>query len=356
MKIEALQALLRQSETLDGALLVSPENRRYFTEFPASDGFLLVGGERAVFVTDSRYLEAARAEAKDCEVVLQSTDAGQLRTLFSEMGVRRIGVEASRMSLSEFGRYAQALLPLELAADDTLDTLLFALRAVKTPEEVARIERAQRITEEAFEHICGFIAPGRTEREIALELDYYMLSHGAEALSFETIAVSGANSSKPHGVPGEKRVEAGDFVTLDFGAVVGGYHSDMTRTVAVGTVCERQREVYAVVLEAQQAALAVLCAGLPCAEGDAAARRVIERAGYGAYFGHSTGHGVGLEIHERPNLSPRAKDRLVAGNVVTVEPGIYLPGLFGVRTEDMALITPTGCRNLTAAPKTLRVL
>lgn len=356
MRIEKLQALLRQSETLDGALIVSPENRRYFTGFPSSDGYLLISAERAVFVTDSRYFEAAGQAVTDCEVVLQSTDRGQLGALFSEMGVRRIGVEASRMSLSAFARYTEILAPLALLADDTLDLLIHALRAVKTPDEAERIERAQRIAEQAFAHICTFIEPGRTEREVALELDFFMLSHGAEALSFETIAVSGANSSKPHGVPGEKKIESGDFVTMDFGAVVDGYHSDMTRTVAVGKVTAKQKEVYAVVLEAQAEALKVLKAGLPCREADAAARGVIDRAGYGAYFGHSTGHGVGIEIHERPNLAPRAEDALVTGNVVTVEPGVYLPGEFGVRTEDMALITAAGSRNLTNCPKELLVL
>ncbi len=356
MRIEKLQSLLRQSTQLDGALIVSPENRRYFTGFPSSDGYLLVSADRAVFVTDSRYFEAACQKAAGCEIVLQSTDRGQLKALFSEMGVRRIGIEASRMSLSAFARCTEMLAPLELSADNTLDLLIHALRAVKTADEVERIECAQRIAEQAFAHICNFIEPGKTEREVALELDFFMLSHGAEALSFETIAVSGANSSKPHGVPGDKKIEPGDFVTMDFGAVVDGYHSDMTRTVAVGKVSEKQKEVYAVVLEAQTEAVKVLKAGLPCCEADAAARGVIDRAGYGACFGHSTGHGVGIEIHERPNLAPRAKDALVTGNVVTVEPGIYLPGEFGVRTEDMAFITAEGCRNLTNCPKELLVL
>lgn len=356
MKIEQLQSLLRQSSGMDGALLVSPENRRYFTGFPSSDGYLLVSGDRAVFVIDSRYFEAAQSAVTDCEVVLQSTDRTQLATIFADMGVTRIGVEASRMSLSAFSRYADLLCPMELLADNTLDMMITALRAVKTPEEIERIEHAQRIAEQAFAHICKFIEPGRTEREVALELDFFMLSHGAEALSFETIAVSGANSSKPHGVPGDKKIETGDFITMDYGAVVDGYHSDMTRTVAVGTVSEKQKEIYEIVLEAHLAVLPKLIAGLPCFEADAAARDVIERAGYGAYFGHSTGHGVGIEIHERPNLAPRAKDALVAGNVVTVEPGIYLPGEFGVRIEDMALITPEGCRDLTDCPKALLVL
>ena len=178
-----------------------------------------------------------------------------------------------------------------------------------------------------------------------------MLSHGAEALSFETIAISGANTSKPHGVPTDKKVEYGDFVTMDYGAVVNGYHSDMTRTVAVGAMSDEQKKVYDTVLRAQLSALGVLKSGLKCADADRAARDVITEAGYGEFFRHSTGHGVGVEIHEKPNLSPRSDATLETGNIVTVEPGIYIPGKFGVRIEDMAYITESGCKNLTNAPK-----
>ena len=183
-----------------------------------------------------------------------------------------------------------------------------------------------------------------------------MLGHGAEALSFETIAISGANTSKPHGVPTEKKVEKGDFVTMDYGAVVNGYHSDMTRTVAVGSINDEQRRVYNTVLEAQFATLEIIKSGLKCSDGDKAARDVITEAGYGDFFRHSTGHGVGIEIHEKPNLSPKSVATLRPGNIVTVEPGIYIPEKFGVRIEDMALITENGCENLTKAPKELIIL
>ena len=183
-----------------------------------------------------------------------------------------------------------------------------------------------------------------------------MLSHGAEALSFETIAISGANTSKPHGVPTEKKIEDGDFVTMDYGAVVNGYHSDMTRTVAVGHVSDEQKKIYDIVLKAQLASLEILRSGLKCSDGDKAARDVITEAGYGEFFRHSTGHGVGIEIHEKPNLSPKSVTTLRTGNIVTVEPGIYIPGKFGVRIEDMALITENGCQNLTNAAKELVIL
>ena len=245
---------------------------------------------------------------------------------------------------------------MALSADSTLDNMICALRAVKQPFEVEKIKAAQKIAEDAFSYICTFIKPGKTEREVALALDYYMLSHGAEALSFETIVVSGAKTSMPHGVPGKNRIQNGDFVTMDFGAVVGGYHSDMTRTVAVGSVTQKQKEVYETVLRAQNAVMDALRSGLSCAAADKVARDVIGKAGYGAYFTHSTGHGVGVEIHEYPSLAPHGKSVLTVGNVVTDEPGIYLPGEFGVRIEDMALITENGRENLTTAPKELIIL
>lgn len=354
-RIERLQNAMKNSG-FDGALIVSPENRRYFTQFPSSDGYLLVSAEEATLVTDSRYVEAAEKNAGGCSVVLQTTDSTQLFDLFSKMHVTRVAVEASRMNLAQYARICAALEPMAVLADSTLDNLIAGLRSVKQMDEIEKIRAAQKIAEQAFAYICDFIKPGRTEREIALELDFYMLHHGAEALSFETIAVSGENGSMPHGVPGDRQVQPGDFVTMDFGAVVDGYHSDMTRTVAVGQVSDRQKEVYNVVLSAQKALLAALRPGLSCAEADKIARDVIESAGYGAYFGHSAGHGVGVEIHEFPNLSPRSKSVLTVGNVVTDEPGIYLPGEFGVRIEDMAHITPDGCENLTGSPKELIIL
>ncbi len=356
MMIERLQKAIASANGFDGALIVSPENRFYFTGFASSDGFLLVSGTRAVFITDGRYIEAAQNTVKDCEVVLTSLSASQLLELFSDMHVSRVAVESSRMTLSEYQKYASALEPLALCADSTLDNMISALRSVKQPFEVERIKAAQQIAEDAFQHICDFIRPGRTEREIALELDFFMLSHGADALSFETIAVSGKKTSMPHGVPDENIVSHGDFVTMDFGAVVDGYHSDMTRTVAAGTVSARQKEIYDTVLRAQTAVLSALRPGLSCKDADKIARDVITQAGFGDYFSHSTGHGVGVEIHEFPNLSPHANSVLTVGNVVTDEPGIYLPGEFGVRIEDMALITPDGHENLSHCPKELIIL
>ncbi|MCH5191318.1 MAG: aminopeptidase P family protein [Oscillospiraceae bacterium] len=351
-----LKKLLADQGEHTAALIISPENRRYFTSFPSSDGYLLVNGERAVFITDGRYIEAAENSAKDCEVVLQERIYPQIGQILEEMGCQNLLVESSRMTVSVYNSLKGVLKKTSISTDDALDKMINSLRSVKTAEEIESIKAAQKITDDAFTHILGFIKPGVTEREIGLELDSYMLSHGGEALSFETIAVSGKNSSMPHGVPSDKKIENGDFITMDYGTVVNGYHSDMTRTVAVGYADDEMKKVYKTVLAAQKACLEGLKSGLSCRDGDALARKVIEDAGYGKYFTHSTGHGVGVEIHEFPNLSPSSDTVLTPGHIVTVEPGIYIPGKFGVRIEDMAVITENGCEDITHSPKELIIL
>lgn len=332
---------------VDGALIVSPENRRYFTGFEASDGFLFATKNGSVFLTDSRYIEAAKNQITCCRVEEQTAKLSEYAARFN---CKTLLVEADRLTVSQLKNLRKTLCSVRLTTVKT-DKLIDSLREIKTEREVEKIRAAQRIAEAAFEYILGFIKVGVTEKEIALELDHFMLSHGAEGISFETIAISGANTSKPHGVPTDKRIEYGDFVTMDYGATVDGYHSDMTRTVAVGVADDEQRKIYEIVLKAQLAALKTLKSGIRCADADSAARTVISEAGYGEFFRHSTGHGVGIEIHEKPNLSPKSTAVLRAGNIVTVEPGIYIPGKFGVRIEDMALITENGCENLTSAPK-----
>ncbi len=354
--IKNLQKLLAEQGKGYCALIISPENRKYFTGFPASDGFLLVSGDRAVFITDGRYIEAAEKQITNCEVALLGKTYPQIAKILGEMGCKNLLVESTRMTLSTYNSLKGVLKKVAISTDTTLDTLINTIRSVKTDFEVQNIVKAQKIAENAFNHILKFIKTGVTEKEIALELDFYMLRNGGEALSFETIAISGKNSSMPHGVPSDKIIENGDFITMDFGTVINGYHSDMTRTVAVGFATDEMKNVYNAVLNAQQNCLANLKAGLSCKDGDEFARSVIKNAGYGQYFTHSTGHGVGVEIHEFPNLSPASDSVLQIGNIVTVEPGIYIPEKFGVRIEDMALITESGCENLTTAPKELIIL
>ncbi len=340
----------------DAALIFSEENRRYFTEFPSSDGALAVFSDGALFFTDSRYTEAASKCIGD-EFVLDSSNLYEkLSELFKEKGVKRVALENDKVTLADFEKLQEKLPEIEFVTSDALSKAIEDIRIVKEESEIEKIKAAQKIAEEAFDHILTFIKPGVTEKEISLELDFYMLSHGAEAVSFETIAVAGKNSSMPHGVPGDYKVQNGDFITMDFGATVDGYHSDMTRTVCLGEPSEKQREVYETVYKAQTAALDALKDGITGKEADKIARDIIETAGYGKNFGHGLGHGVGVEIHEAPNLSPRAPHTLKTGHVVTVEPGIYLPGEFGVRIEDMAIITENGSINLTSCPKELIIL
>lgn len=341
---------------IDGVLIESPENRRYFTGFPSSAGILMATKQGSVFVTDSRYIEAAKNQIDCCEVLEQKKQEQQLPALAKQFGCRCLAFERDRTTVARADKLKKIFGDICLFDGPAVDKLIRQLREKKSAQEVKKIKAAQQITELGFEHICAFIREGMTEREIALELDFFMLKNGAESLAFETIAASGVNGSKPHAVPSDKEVELGEFITLDFGAAVDGYRSDMTRTLALGEVREKQKHIYETVLAAQAAALRALKPGVACEAADAAARDVIEDAGFGDFFGHGTGHGVGIEVHEGPTLSPISTDTLKAGNVVTAEPGIYLPGEFGVRIEDMALITPDGYENLTASPKELTVV
>jgi len=352
VNIEALQSRLGKNEAF---LVVSPANRRYLTDFESSDGYLFVTKKEAILLTDGRYIEAASVKAKGCtDIQLLKRAALQLPKLAESARVLKIYTESANLSVSEFSSL-ERMFSCPILAKKT-DSEIAAFRRIKNKEEKERIIAAQRIAEKAFEHILTLIRPGVTEKEIRLELEYYMLKNGADGLSFETIAISGKNTSMPHGVPSDKKIEKGEFVTMDYGALYKGYHSDMTRTVAVGSVTDEMAKVYGTVLKAQKACLKVLKPGVTCKDADAAARKVITDAGYGEYFTHSTGHGVGIDIHERPTLSMRSKDTLSPGDVVTDEPGIYIPGRFGVRIEDMIYITGKSHINLTKSPKELIIL
>lgn len=354
MSINALRKFLKNSH--EAIIIVSEINRRYFSGFPATDGYLVVTADDAVLFADSRYIEAAQKSVNDCRALLFKKDSVDIGNYLKEKSISKAYTERKNISVDTADYLRTAFAPCLVTPSKRLEKLIGEIRKVKTEEQITCIKKAQSIAEGAFNHILTFIKPGVTEKQIALELDFYMLSHGAEALSFETIAVTGKKTSMPHGVPGDNTVQDGDFVTMDFGAVYNGYHSDMTRTVAVGRVSPEQQKVYQTVLCAQEAALKILKEGLPSNEADKAARDIITANGYGEYFGHSTGHGVGIEIHEAPTLAPRSVGNLQRGNVVTVEPGIYIPENFGVRIEDMALITESGFENLTSSPKELIVL
>ena len=355
--IEKLQSELRGAGA-QAALIASDVNRRYFTGMKSSAGTLLVFPDAAYLIIDFRYIEKARAVVKDCEVILQGGGGElyrQIQQLCDKHGAEVIAVEADRMTLAEADKLSEEL-DCTLDMSDMLCNAVGQIRMIKTPEQIEKMIAAQRIAEQGLTHMYEFIKPGVTEKEIQLELDFYMLSHGAEALSFDTIALSGENTSMPHGVPSEKKVREGEFVLMDFGAVVDGYHSDMTRTVCVGEPTDKMREVYNIVLEAQSRALSAVKAGMTGSELDAVARDYIAANGYGEAFGHSLGHGVGVEIHEEPYASPSGDTTLRDGMIVTVEPGIYLPGEFGVRIEDFVVVRENGCSNMTLADRSLVIL
>ncbi|MDL2288121.1 aminopeptidase P family protein [Oscillospiraceae bacterium OttesenSCG-928-F05] len=338
----------------DALLLLSPANRFYASGFRSSAGAVLITEDGGILLTDARYIEAATAACPDFTV--EETGKGglarRIAALAETMHLRSIGFEEDRVTVGEFEAY-QAALGTELrpAGKDVM-----ALRARKAPWEIRLMEEAQRIAERTLEDILELIKPGVTEKDIAAEIIYRLLRHGAENVSFDPIVVSGENSSLPHGVPSGRAFRPGDFITMDFGCVYMGYCSDMTRTVVLGHATDEMRLVYDTVLEAQLAGISAVRAGVPGADVDRAARDVIEAAGYGRYFGHGFGHSLGIEVHEPPSAAPSGAAPLPEGCVVSAEPGIYLPGKFGVRIEDVLCVEEGGCRNLMAAPKALLVL
>lgn len=342
---------------IDCALITSDINRRYFTGMRSSAGTLLCFRDAAYLLIDFRYIEKAQQTVQGCTVIQQENLYHQLRELLARHGAKTMAVEAMEMTLSQFAQLQEKLGDCIVLEDSgSLSKAVYACRMVKEPQEIEKIRSAQQLAEEAFVRILSFLHEGVTEREIQMELDFTMIRLGAEELSFPTIALTGASTSMPHGVPSSRKVKKGDFVLMDYGAVVDGYHSDMTRTVAVGQPSEEMEKVYHVVLEAQKKSLAAVRAGITGQQLDGIARTHIAEAGYGAHFGHSLGHGVGMEIHEYPNAAPTGMVMLRPGHVITIEPGIYLPGKFGVRIEDFMTVTENGCENLTKAPKELIIL
>ena len=339
---------------LDAMLVTSAPGERYAVGFEG-EGWVLVSRDGARYSTDGRYIEAARQQVTGAEIVLTERGQSHLALAREEIrrrGLKRVGFESGRVSADELGRWKDSL-PCELVA---AQGLLDGLRAAKAEEERARMRQAQRITDEAFREILNFIRPGLTEQEVAARLVYELLRRGGRRVSFDPIVAAGANGSMPHAVPGETVIQPGMFVTMDFGCVYEGYCSDMTRTVAVGQPTDEMERVYHTVLEAQRAGIAAARAGVTGSEVDRAARQAIQQAGYGSFFSHSFGHSLGLEIHESPNASPSEQTVFPAGAVISAEPGIYLPGHFGVRIEDVLVLREGGCEDITQAPKNLIVL
>ncbi|GEN45293.1 M24 family metallopeptidase [Alkalibacillus haloalkaliphilus] len=351
-KIRRLREKLQEHD-LDGMLITSGQNRRYMTGFTGTAGVVLLTQEKAIFITDFRYTVQAKDQVEGYEIVehkgpIQEEVADQL----DELGVKRLGFEKNHVTYSTYETYEKALnsefIPVE--------GLVEQLRLVKTDAEIKILKEAAEIADAAFEHIQTFIKPGVKEIDVSNELEFFMRKQGAVSSSFDIIVASGYRSALPHGVASEKEIQSGELVTLDFGALYKGYCSDMTRTFAVGPISDELKKIYDTVLQAQLKGMEGIKAGITGKEADALTRDYIKEQGYGEYFGHSTGHGLGMDVHEGPSLSFKSDKVLEPGMVVTVEPGIYVPDVGGCRIEDDTVVTENGNERLTFSTKELITL
>ena len=334
----------------DGYYITGKANIFYYSGFTSEDAALLITKDKSYIITDSRYIVQAKEQASDFEMYNIADGLGKL---FESVRLGKIGYEENRITVGAFERLKKAAPKTEFfAAGEEISKP----RRIKEPSETEKIRCAEALGDAAFEHALKILHEGMTENEAAFEIEMFMRKNGASGLSFETIAASGKRSAMPHGTASEKVIECGDFLTLDFGCVLDGYCSDMTRTVVFGNADSRQREMYDVVLAAQRAGIAAAKNGARCCDVDAAARKVIADAGYGKYFSHSLGHSVGIEIHESPNFSPKSRDIAEAGNVITVEPGIYIEDFGGVRIEDIVVIGADFVENITKSEKDLIII
>ncbi|HHX87641.1 MAG TPA: aminopeptidase P family protein [Firmicutes bacterium] len=352
-RLQKLREQLQHKE-LPALLITHPANRRYVSGFDGSSGVLLVTASQSYLITDSRYLEQARDQAPQFTVVSweQENLARCLSSLLDENTINLLGFEEKHLTFSTYQGLVSGLV-IELIPSGGM---IEQLRAIKDRQETDLLRRGAAMLDEAFNYILTFIKPGLTEQQVSLELEYYLRRKGAQGIPFPYIVASGPRGALPHGVASDKVLQAGELVTIDFGAIWEGYATDMTRTISLGSPDQRQREVYQVVKEAQQRAREGITAGLSCRQADALARKPIKEAGLGDYFGHGLGHGVGVEVHELPVLSWRSEELLQPGMVVTVEPGVYIPGWGGIRIEDMVLLEEDGTEKLTDSCRELIVV
>ncbi len=342
-------------EEADGLLLTSRYSRHYGAEFDIAEGIAIVSRKGCRYFTDSRYIESAQMNIKGFEVLPVDREhpyTVRLNDAISDFNIVKLGYEEHYLTVEEYRDFAEKL----KAQLIPMHKKIYGFRAVKEDWELDRMRKAQKIADKAFEEMLPRIHAGMTELEAQAELIYCMYKNGAQGLSFDPIVVSGPKTSMPHGVAGDRVIQNGDFITMDFGVLYEGYCSDTTRTFAVGFATEEMKKVYNIVLEAQKAGIAATRAGVTGAAVDGAARKIISDAGYGRYFTHSYGHSLGLEIHENPSMHARNDDPLPAGAVVSAEPGIYIPGKFGVRTEDVVIVTEEGCEDITGLTHDLLII
>ncbi|NGP43594.1 aminopeptidase P family protein [Bacillaceae bacterium SIJ1] len=352
-RLAKLQNALKQ-HSIEAMVITNPSNRRYISHFTGTAGVVFVTQNEGMLLTDFRYTEQARAQVSELEIIqYQSTLHDEVAKKAKALGVKEVAFEKTYLTYQQFEQYRQALSDISFVG---VAGVIEPLRRQKEADEIRILEEAGQIADAAFEHILTVLRPGVSELEISNELEFFMRKQGADSSSFDTIVASGKRSALPHGVASDKIIEQGDMVTLDFGAYYQGYCSDITRTIAIGEPNEKLKDIHHIVLTAQKAALSAIRPGETTASVDDVARSIIAEAGYGAAFGHSTGHGIGLEVHEGPSLSGKSQEVLAPGMVVTVEPGIYVPDLGGVRIEDDVLVTEDGGRRLTHSNKELIVL
>jgi Xaa-Pro aminopeptidase len=351
-RIDKLRAQLPQ-HGVPGALILDPKNVGYLSGFTGSTAAILVSAERAVFITDSRYSVQAERECPEFELAITPGSAAYAEAIAEQvgsLGLADLAVEGDHVTVSQFASLGEKLAGVRLKP---VSDLVGVLRQVKDEDEIGHTRAACQIVDRAFDYLLTILKPGVLERDVAIELEYFMRKQGSEKEAFDTIVASGARSALPHGRASEKPLEEGDLITFDFGARVRGYCSDLTRTVVLGRANDRQREVYRVVLDAQFAALGAIRAGVDGKAVDAVARDLIAARGHGEHFGHGLGHGLGRDVHDHQALSQRASVMLQAGMVVTVEPGVYIEGWGGVRIEDDVVVREGRCEILTHAPKHL---
>lgn len=339
----------------EAALVTSEESKRYLTDFGSEDGTMLITKAGAYFIIDARYFEHTEQQVTDplCKVVLQKELYDQIGEILAEQKIQTIYIEDEKMTVSTLSGFKRRFSGINFDSTNRFSDFMRQMRIIKTDQEIAYITKAQRIAEAAFTKLLSSMRIGQTEKQIAAALEFIMLDMGSDGVSFPTIAASGVNSACPHAVPTDKPVQEGDFLTLDFGATYKGYHSDMTRTVVFGKPTDEMKNIYNAVWGANSDAIKAVRADISCKLVDNVARSTLDAWGYEEYFTHGLGHGVGLEIHEAPTVGSRSGTTLREGMIITIEPGVYIPGKYGVRIEDMCVVTKDGCNIITETPKTL---
>ncbi len=355
-RINSLKSVLK--DKTEALFITNSKNIGYLCGFFNSEGIMIVTADKTCLFVDFRYIEAAQKKVDFIDVVCFKKLSEDLLKYLVQYDIKNLYFEALGISLAKFNSFKSLFNKNSIECDDSssLDSAINSLRITKTSDEIKKIKKAQIITEKSYNEVLNFLKPGVSENEISARLEFLMKMNGAEDISFDLITITGKKTSLPHGVPSDDKVKSGDFFTFDIGAVYEGYHSDTTRTVAIGHATDEMYEVYNTVLKAQTAALEKIKSGVLCSEIDKAARDIISNAGFGKYFGHATGHGVGLDIHEGPTVSVNSDTILKSGMIITDEPGVYLPDKFGVRIEDMVCVTENGCKNLVSLPKELIIL